>query len=90
MSDMPYLLADGLPPGAAEVELPRADCLVEPVLGAEEGHGAREQDVQQDPRRPHVHRLPVRPPLYHLIWGLSYISNILDLNSFAASYEFCV
>ena len=33
MEDMQssYLLADGLPPGAAEVELARADRLVEPV-----------------------------------------------------------
>ena len=64
-----YLLAHGLPPGSAEVELAGADGLVEPVLGAEEGHRAGEEDVQQDPGRPHVHRLPVRPPLYHLCCG---------------------
>ena len=60
------VVADVLPPAGAQVQPALADGVVQPVLGAEEGHRAREEDVQEDPGRPHVHRLPVRPPLYHL------------------------
>lgn len=35
------------------------DGLVQTLPGAQEGEGARQQDVQQDARRPHVHRLAV-------------------------------
>jgi hypothetical protein len=52
-------------PGRVKPEFSRANAFVQTVLGAEEGESAGQQDVEQDPRRPDVDRLPVRLPLDH-------------------------
>lgn len=43
-----------------------ADGFKQSLLGAVEGQAARQQDEEDDPAAPHVHRLPVRLSLHHL------------------------
>lgn len=48
------------------MQLPSADGLRQSPSAAVEGQRAREQHVQEHPRRPYVHRLAVLPPLQDL------------------------
>ena len=60
------VVADVLPSGGVEVQLALAYCLVESLLGPQEGESAGEEDVEEDPSGPDVHRLAVRLPQDHL------------------------
>lgn len=48
------------------MQLSLAYGIIEPIFGAVERQGAREQYVEQDPRRPHVHGLAIGLSLHHL------------------------
>ena len=60
------VVTDVLPPATVQEQPALADRVVQPVLGAEEGEGPRQQDVQQHPAAPDVHRLAVGLPDHHL------------------------